>query len=429
MERLDLHRGDYVGNNYRVEKALGEGSFGQVFRVTGPNGETNALKLLKMWCISPDERERVSQRFEMEYATGRIDSPYLVHSVGKGEHRGNPFIVMEYCPGGDLMHASHKKGVKLDRALTEVLYGLDALHRHGKVHRDLKPENVLLRHDGTAVLTDFGISGDQNHRLTRRGIFGTPKEIMGTFIYMPPEQVRPPSGNATVRPTTDIFSFGVMLYQLVTGELPFGPLQTEDDMERYCENGRTGRWNRSLLRHHPQADKWMAVVDGCLQPNYSRRLQSVDEVLRLMPKVQGLQPQPLFGLLPNPNRQYGGTGVWRLRVMQGEEAGRVYSLKPPANERGVLRMGRSSSTLRNDIAIVETISAYISRAHCTLEYDVQEQRWYLWDGQWIDEAGGWKPSLNGTFVGSRQVTMNEPSPLAPGDIVTLGDVTLRVEIE
>ena len=429
MERIDLHKGDYVGGQYRIEKSLGEGSFGQVFRVNDSNGNTSALKLLKMWCVSPDERDRVVKRFELEYATGRIDNPYLVHSISKGEHHGNPYIVMEYCEGGDLLQAVKKGRVNLDKALIQVLYGLDALHRRGKVHRDLKPENVLIRRDGTAVLTDFGICGDQNHRITRRGILGTPKEIMGTFIYMPPEQVRPPSGNATVRPTTDIFSFGVMLFQLVTGELPFGPLQNDDDMERYCENGRTGRWNRTLLRHHPQSDKWMPVVDGCLQPNYSRRLQSVDEVLRLMPHVQDMEPLPETGRNIRPGRQFGSTGLWHLRVMQGEETGRVYSLKPPANTTNVLRMGRLSTTSHNDIPIVETMSAFVSRAHCSLEYDVHEQRWYLWDGQWSDDAKCWKPSLNGTFVGSRQVTMDEPVPLMPGDIVTMGDVTLRVELD
>lgn len=425
MERVELQRGDVIGGCYHVDKLLGEGTFGQVFRVSDRNGKTVALKLLKMWCISPDERANVAKRFEMEYHTGRINSPYLVHSLAKGEHRGNPYIVMEYCDGGDLLHALNRGSVDTTRAMTQVLLGLQALHREGKVHRDLKPENVLIRHDGTAVLTDFGISGDQNHRLTRRGIFGTPREIMGTFIYMPPEQVRPPSGNATVRPTTDIFSFGVMLYQILTNHLPFGKLESDDDMERYCENGRTGRWNRDLLQRHPQASTWMPVVDGCLQPNYTRRLQNVGEVLQLMPKA------PDFPLAETLRDEVPPSNIsqWMLRVMQGEESGRVYPLDPAKTHANVLHMGRKSSSAHNDIPITETLSAYISRSHCTLEYDPGEERWYLWDGQWVEQTGGgkWRPSLNGTFVGSRQVTMNDPYPLAVGDIITLGDATLRVE--
>lgn len=425
MERVDLKNGDVIDQRYQVERSLGEGSFGQVFLVMdNQKKNTVALKLLKMWCISPEDRERVSKRFDMEYATGQISSPFLVHSLGKGEYRGNPYIVMEFCDGGDLLHAMNNHAVNLVRASIQVLYGLSALHSNGKVHRDLKPENVLIRHDGTAVLTDFGISGDQNNRVTRRGILGTPKEIMGTFIYMPPEQVRPPSGNATVLPTTDIFSFGVMLYQMLTGELPFGNLRIDDDMERYCENGRIGRWNRELLKKQPQSDIWIRIMEGCLQPNYKKRLQSVEDVLALMPEIDGDSPirHHITGRKPEPHEK------WQLRVMQGEEVGRIYKLEPKSNSR-VLRMGRQSSSIENDLPVTEKESSYISRAHCTFDWDAKEKKWYLWDGQWIGNTGSgyWKPSLNGTFVGSRQATMDDSIPLDVGDIISIGDVTLKVE--
>lgn len=145
----------------------------------------------------------------------------------------------------------------------DVLYGLRDLHQRGKVHRDLKPENVLIREDGTAILTDFGISGDQNNRLTQRGIFGIPQQQFGTFPYMPPEQINPRRGNATVLPTTDIFSFGVLMYQLLTYELPFGECATEADLPAYVERGRKGMWNRTLLQQVPngtQWEKWWKVV-------------------------------------------------------------------------------------------------------------------------------------------------------------------------
>ena len=425
MERVDLRKGDVIDRRYQVQCSLGEGSFGQVFRVTdNARGQFVALKLLKMWCISPEDREQLTKRFDMEYATGQISSPYLVHSLGKGEYRGNPYIVMEYCDGGDLLHAMNNHSVDIVRASVQVLHGLSALHNNGKVHRDLKPENVLIRHDGTAVLTDFGISGDQNNRVTRRGILGTPKEIMGTFIYMPPEQVRPPTGNATVLPTTDIFSCGVMLYQLLTGELPFGSLHTDDDMERYCENSRTGRWNRVPLAKQPNAEMWTRIIEGCLRPNYKKRLQSVNEVLDLMPEVEGNPPvrQPFTG---NKTQSFE---KWQLKVMQGEEVGRIYKLLPRPQDR-VLRMGRQSLSVENDLPILETDSSFISRAHCTFDWDAEEKRWYLWDGQWVDNTGSgyWKPSLNGTYVGSRQATTDDAIPLSDGDIISIGDVKIKVE--
>lgn len=114
--------------------------------------------------------------------------------------------------------------------------------------------------------------------------------------------------------------------------------------------------------------------------------------------------------------------------MQGEEVGRIYKLVPKPQSR-VLRMGRQSSSSPNDIPITETESSYISRAHCTLDWDEKEKVWYLWDGQWVDNTGSgyWKPSLNGTYVGSRQASMDDAIQLHHGDIISLGDVTLKVE--
>ncbi len=78
-------------------------------------------------------------------------------------------------------------------------------------------------------LTDFGIAGDRNKRMTERNIFGKPNQIFGTYAYMPPEQVNRIQGEATVLPTTDIFSFGVLAFQLLTGSFPFGGLSSHNE--------------------------------------------------------------------------------------------------------------------------------------------------------------------------------------------------------
>ena len=429
-ERCDFRPGDHIDGQYRVEKPLGEGTFGQVFRVSGNEGKIYALKLLKLWTVESGERARLLKRFDLEYETGQIASHYLVHSCGKGMVGGNPYILMEYCPGGDLLQAAEEQRVDFAKAASEVLGGLRDLHRHGKVHRDLKPENVLMRQDGTAVLTDFGISGDQNKRMTERGILGTPKQIFGTYGYMPPEQINPKRGDATVLPTTDIFSFGVMMYQLLTCEMPFGRLQSEADLPAYVLNGKNGRWDRTLLQKTPEGDKWLPLMEGCLEPDFRKRLQNVEAVLPLVPPAGNgrkikLQPQH-----PAPEE----TDICRvrnglmLRVMQGEEYGRTYRLEElTAGGRRMLTMGRDTQTVRNDIPIREEESAYISRKHCTLEYDQGSNLWIIRDGQWDRSAtNGWKASLNGTYVNSAEVSM-AGMPLKPGDIVSIGDVKLRVE--
>lgn len=423
-DRCEFHPGDYINGDYRVEKMLGAGTFGCVYKVKGNDGQTYALKLLKLWEIPSIEREELLKRFNMEYETGHIESNYLVHSYTKGTISGNPYIVMEFCPCGDLLTAAENGNVDFAAVGRDILYGLRDLHRRGKVHRDLKPENVLVKGDGTAVLTDFGISGDQNNRVTQRGIFGVPKQQFGTFPYMPPEQINPRRGNATVLPTTDIFSFGVMMFQLLTYELPFGDCATESDLMPYIERGRKGQWNRELLRKIPNGQLWERMIEGCLIPNFKSRLQSVDEVLQLMPQ-------------PNVHKtyhsaQHSSFETWSvvrngvsLHIMQGEEYGKEYRLNNMVNGMcRIITIGRLDDEVVNVIPIKDTLNGYISRYHCTLEQNVETGQWIIRDGQWRNRQ--WCNSMNGTFVNSTEVD-SRGIPLHIGDIITIGDVKLRVE--
>lgn len=423
-ERCEFSPGDRIGNDYLVEKMLGAGTFGCVYKVTGNDGQIYALKLLKLWESPSAEREELLKRFDMEYNTGHIESHYLVHSFTKGQVGGNPYIVMEYCPYGDLMTVAEKGNVDFTIVGRDILYGLRDLHQRGKVHRDLKPENVLMRKDGTAILTDFGISGDQNNRLTQRGIFGIPQQQFGTFPYMPPEQINPRRGNATVLPTTDIFSFGVMMYQLLTYELPFGECVTESDLPAYVERGRKGMWNRALLLQMPNGKSWEKMIEGCLVPNFKERFQCVDEVLSLMP--QSAKSNVYRPILNNSFESWhqGNSGI-QLHIMQGEEYGKIYRLDDMVN--GVCRlltMGREDDETVNSIPIKDTLNAYISRYHCTLEQNAETEQWIIRDGQWRNRQ--WKNSMNGTYVNSTEVGVHG-FVLQVGDIITIGDTKLRVE--
>ncbi len=417
VERCDFRIGEAIGGKYTVRGTLGEGAFGKVFRVTNSAGSTYALKLLKLWEVSPDIRQQLSDRFEMEYQTGRIDSPYLVHSIDHGFAQGNPYIIMEFCPNGDLTQCGRNADwITIAR---QVLLGLKALHAHGKVHRDLKPENVLIKQDGTAVLTDFGISGDRNKRMTERNIVGKPMQIFGTYAYMPPEQVQPKRGDATVLPTTDIFSFGVMMYQLLTGKLPFGTLNTEADLALYIKRAGEGDWHRSPLSLSAYGTTFLPIIEGCLRPDFKQRLQSTDAVLQMLPTSK---PMVADNSVPATPAHITG---YRLRIMQGEEYGKIYNLT--ALHSHTLTMGRESGSVQNTLPIVEAQSRYISRKHCTLNYDPAAKCWQIYDGQQDAAASnGWKYSLNGTFVNSTEV-----GPfgywLRVGDIISIGDTKLRME--
>ena len=290
------------------------------------------------------------------------------------------------------------------------------MHRNGKVHRDLKPENVLIKEDGTSALTDFGIAGDRNHRLTMRDGGGKPIQKFGTVIFMPPEQLNPEKGEATVLPTTDIFSFGVMMFLLLTGELPFGPLNNQNDLVIYTTRGRKGEWNKAALQGSP----FYSVIDGCLIPDYKQRLQSVEEVLKLLPSCSILPKMQTDHTVPS-----GCIDGYLLRVMQGEEYGQCYNLTQLFRNMNFITVGRADRFVRNDIAIKEDQSTYISRQHCTIEQDSGHYR--IRDGQKdLHSFAGWKRSTNGTYVNSTEVSENGYW-LQQGDIISIGDVKMRFE--
>lgn len=424
--RCDFHSGSVIDGRYSVERPLGEGTFGKVFRVKRiSDGKVFALKLLKLWAVEATEREKLLKRFDQEYETGRIDSEYLVQSFGKGSVEGNPYILMEYCPGGDLLQGVETGNVDLPKAASEILLGLKSLHINGKVHRDLKPENVLIKADGTVALTDFGIAGDRNKRLTERGLLGVPKEVFGTYAYMPPEQVNPRRGDATVLPTTDIFSFGVMMFQLITCELPFGSLNNESDLYQYVMRGKAENWNRAVLKNSSSGNSWMPLIEGCLKADFNLRIQTADLALTLVPQTK--KAVRIVKETPQAVPQVK-SGI-ALRIMQGEEFGRLYKLTELQKNLGkrILTLGRNDEDIHNNIPIKETESSYISRKHCTLEYNPANNTWLLRDGQWdAFTSSKWKVSTNGTFVGSKEVPMNGVT-INIGDIISVGDAKLRVE--
>lgn len=429
VDRCDFRPGDVIDNRYTVRKTLGEGSFGAVYLVesggayqSSDGGRKYALKLLRLWEIPAETRPPLMQRFEREYEIGQIDCDNLVRSLYYGMVGGNPYIVMEYCPGGDLQPLLGNANGRTVQICRDILTGLNALHERKKVHRDLKPENVLFKQNGKAALTDFGIAGDSVYRMTQRNIFGKPDQIFGTYAYMSPEQVMRARGGATVRSTTDIYSFGVLLFQLLTNQLPFGKLESHNDLAEYQKRSKEGQWNCDALRHIDNWEQWAQVIEGCLQPDFKQRLDTVQEVMRLLPQSHDRAYQQVaneggFSLL---RQQSGGSF---LRILQGEESGKVYNLNELTSQGcRVLTVGRHRD---NAICVKSEFSSLMSRHHCTLEL-VSNGRWAIRDGQWRSDLRQWVTSSNGTCVNSSPVTQNGIY-LRTGDTISIGDVILKYE--
>jgi serine/threonine protein kinase len=206
---------------YRILERLGTGGMGTVYKAHDPQLErVVALKLPRFDGPQRDRASRV-QRFQREArAAAQVWHPHVCPIYDVGEHEGQPFVVMAYVEGQSLAERLAGKGRYEDvneavALLRQVLDDLDAVHARSIIHRDLKPSNIMIDAAGRAVLTDFGLArpeSDTEH-LTSDGV------IVGTPAYMAPEQAAGESER--IGPWTDLYSLGVVFYQMLTGRLPY----------------------------------------------------------------------------------------------------------------------------------------------------------------------------------------------------------------
>lgn len=415
-DRIDINTGDFLDGKYQVVKKIGSGSYGDVFKVKDSRGKNYALKLLHLWDIISDLRKELINKFEQEYKTAQIESKYLVHSFDHGIISGNPYIVMEFCENGDLDHIRHKDNVKVALFARDILEGLHALHSEGMVHRDLKPANVLIKDDGTAALTDFGTIGfrDIKRQSVKKFLSSRPKDMKGTPLYMAPEVADRKGGGVTYLPTVDIWSFGVMMYELLTdGSFPFGNIDKIEDLPSYQDNAKKGIWDSNRLKLSPYGKEWLDIIGRCLAPNYQERYQSALEVLQDLKQLTG-------NINTHSEQLSRSTFISRLVITQGDNLGAAYLLN-----RCSTRMVRVGRGLQNDIVLSGRDSTYLSRNHFTLEKSADGQFWLIKDGQWQKSERCWIASTNGTYLNATPVSQ-KGLKVFTGDIITAGEFKIKV---
>ncbi len=208
-----------VVDRYEVRELLGSGSYGSVYRAFDPRlGREVALKVLRAeMTASPQAVERFLREAK---AAAKLDHSHIVAVFDAGRAGDVYFIASAFIKGGTLASALPRTGMEPRQAAAlaaQLASALGYAHRQGVVHRDVKPANILLDDQGYLRLMDFGLAGwtqDECTRLTQQGA------VMGTPAYMAPEQAL--GDTARVGPASDLYSAGVVLYELLTGRRPFG---------------------------------------------------------------------------------------------------------------------------------------------------------------------------------------------------------------
>ncbi len=316
--------------HYRLLSRLGTGGMGEVFLAHDEQLDRKvAVKRIRQDSARPDQRERFRREARL---AARLNHPAIVHvydllSEGDVDH-----LILEYVEGMTL-RALAREGLSVPRVLDlgiQIAKGLQEAHRQGIVHRDLKTENILVTGEGQAKIADFGIAklmtgeGFDEDGLTRTGA------VLGTYRAMSPEQAR---GEA-VDARSDLFSLGVLLYELLTGRSPFE-----------AENGlamldRIAHHRQSSVKEVSPAvpDELSRLIEDLLEKEPMLRPRSAGEVVRELTAMAGRQPEE--------------TGVSTfLELQPGARAWPSASLREPSPEPQPPRRPRRALFLPAAVAV------------------------------------------------------------------------------
>jgi serine/threonine protein kinase/cytochrome c-type biogenesis protein CcmH/NrfG len=279
--RTDAVENSEIGS-YRIRSRIGEGGMGKVYDAT--DARLNRRVALKFLSESLDDDNLARRRLLREaQAAAMLDHPNICSIYGIEQVGEKHFIVMQYVDGFTLADLIKKAPVDpkiVPGIFRQIVSAVAFAHSHGIIHRDLKPANIMIRDDSQIKVLDFGLAktvrppGDGNHssRMSHNGL------IIGTVSYMSPEQLR----GERLDFQTDIFSIGIILYELITGKNPFARNSQAETIA-------------SVLGEQPAplkdldagvSEDLLAIVRKCLEKDKSKRFQSAAEILVELDKTE-----------------------------------------------------------------------------------------------------------------------------------------------
>ncbi len=276
---------------YRIESKLGEGGMSTVYLALDTKLQRHvAIKFLSEDLADAEARRRFQREAQM---ASSLNHPHIVTVYDIGEFEGRQYLVTEYVDGGtlkDWVKDKQRTAKEVAELLTGVADGLAAAHQAGILHRDIKPMNILVARNGYAKLADFGLAKlaeDGRIDLAARSPEGPtrPGLILGTIAYMSPEQ----ASGQPLDSRSDIFSFGVVLYEMLSGRRPFGG-QTDLEVLKTIIHGELP----PLSEEVPEA--YRNVIEKALEKTPAERYQSMREMVVDLRRGQRSQRLPAPGV-------------------------------------------------------------------------------------------------------------------------------------
>jgi TolB-like protein/Tfp pilus assembly protein PilF/predicted Ser/Thr protein kinase len=276
-----LAPGSIYAERYEIIEELGRGGMGIVYKaIDNKLKRTIALKFLPPeWTYDVQAKERFAREAQ---AAAALDHPHIctVHEIDEAE--GRMFISMAYVEGESLKTRIERGPLKLDEVMDiglQVAEGLKEAHKKGIVHRDIKAANIMVTEKGQAKIMDFGLA-----RMSGRALLTKEGTTMGTVAYMSPEQAR----GEDVDHRSDIWSLGVVLYEMLSGQLPF-----KGEHDQTIIHGILKEQPKSIADLRPEVPKLLQELVGkALEKNRDRRYQSMDEMFNdLRALSEGIEPE------------------------------------------------------------------------------------------------------------------------------------------
>jgi serine/threonine protein kinase/Tol biopolymer transport system component len=271
---------------YEIHSPLGAGGMGEVYRARDTRlGRDVAIKVLPHSLAKDPDRLR---RFEQEARTiAALNHPNILGIHDIGTHDGSPFLVSELLEGQSLRERLESGPISMRRTIEYALgiaQGLAAAHDKGIVHRDLKPDNIFITRDGRVKVLDFGLAKlvrDESPSDAAPTVADatSPGQVLGTFGYMSPEQVR---GEA-IGPRSDIFSFGAVLYEMLTGKRAFRRNTSAETMTAILRD-EPPELTDTGVQAPPALQR---ILSRCLEKNVERRFQSASDLAFALESLSG----------------------------------------------------------------------------------------------------------------------------------------------